>query len=89
MSSCSTVMTEMLLFLFGLLSISLLSPKVLDLFLIKLRGTPKIDLPLPIFSLSNSFLTSLFSVSILSAGETKTVVAEAILGKKKSYPKPI
>ena len=38
MSSCSIVMTEMLLFLFGLLSISLLRPRVLELFLIKLKG---------------------------------------------------
>ena len=38
MSSYVTVMTEMLLFLFGLLSISLLSPKVLNLFFIKLGG---------------------------------------------------
>ena len=35
MSSCTTMMTEILLFLFGLLSISLLSPRVLNLFLIK------------------------------------------------------
>ena len=63
MSSCSIVIIEMLLFLFGLLSISLLSPEVLNLFLIKLRGAPKIDLPLSIFSLANLFLTSLFSVS--------------------------
>ena len=40
------------------------------------------------FSLANSFLTSLFSVSILLAGGTKTVVlVEAILGEEKSYPK--
>ena len=90
MSSCATMMTEMLLFLFGLFSISLFSPRVLDLFLIKLRVAPKIDLPLSIFLLANSFLTSLFSVSILLAGETKIVVlAEAILGKEKSYPKPV
>ena len=40
------------------------------------------------FSLANSFLTLLFSISILSAGGTKTVIlAEAILGKEKSYLK--
>ena len=39
MSSCATIMTEMMLFLFGLLSISLLSPRVLNLFLIKLEGS--------------------------------------------------
>ena len=51
------------------------------------------DLPLSIFSLANSFLTSLFSVSTLLfsvstllAGETKTVVLEVtIVGKEKSY----
>ena len=90
MSSCAIVMTEMLLFLFGLLSISLLSPRFLISFLSSLGGSPKIDLPLSIFSLANSFLTSLFSISILSEGKIKTVVlAEAILGEKKSYPKLI
>ena len=40
------------------------------------------------FSLANSFLTSLFSVSILLARGTKTVtLVEAILGEEKSYPK--
>ena len=40
------------------------------------------------FSLANSLLTSLFSVSIILAGRTKTVVLEeAILGEEKSYPK--
>ena len=48
------------------------------------------DLPLSTFSLANSFLTSLFSVSTLLAGGTKTVVlVEAILGKEKSYLKPV
>ena len=90
MSSCFIVMTEMLLFLFGLLSISLLSPRFLISFLSSLGGSPKIDLPLSIFSLANSFLTSLFSISILLEGKIKTVVlAEAILGEKKSYPKLI
>ena len=90
MSSCSTVMTEMLLFLFGLLNISLLSPRVLNLFLIKLRGAPKIDLPLSMFSLANSFLTLLFSVLTLLEGGTKIgVLVKAILGEEKSYPKPI
>ena len=88
MSNCATVMTEMLLFLFGLLSISLLSPRVLNLFLIKLGGAPKIDLPLSMFSLANSFLTLLFLVSTLLARGTKIVELEvAILGEKKSYPK--
>ena len=57
-------------------------------FLSSKGGAPKINLPLSMFSLANSFLTLLFSVSILSAGGTKTVVlAEAILGEEKSYPK--
>ena len=75
------MMTEMLLLLFKLLIVSFLSPRVLNLFLISLRGAPKIDLSLSMFSLANSFLTSLFSVSTLLVGETKTVVlAESILG---------
>ena len=101
MSSYSIVITEMLLLLFRFLRVSLLSPKVLNLFLIKLRGAPKIDLPLSMFSLANSFLTSLFSlvnlflaslfsISTLLEGGTKTVVlAEEILGEEKSYPKPV
>ena len=90
MSSCSTVMTKMLLFLFGLLNISLLSPRVLNLFLISLRGAPKIDLSLSMFSLANSFLNSLFSVLTLLARGTKTVeLVKAILGEEKSYPKPV
>ena len=42
------------------------------------------------FSLTNSFLTSLFSISTLLAGGTKTVVLEvAMLGEEKSYLKPV
>ena len=68
--------------------VSLLSPRVLNLFLIKLRGATKIYLPLSMFSLDNTFFTSLFSNSILLVGETKTVVlVEAILKEEKSYPK--
>ena len=90
MFSCATVITEMLLFLFELLSIFLLSPRVLNLFFIKLRDAPKIDLPLSMFSLANSFLTSLFLISTLLAGGTKTVVlVEVILGEEKSYSKPV
>ena len=59
-------------------------------FLSSLRGAPKIDLPLSMFSLANSFLILLFSVSILLARKTKTVVlVEAILGEEKSYPKSV
>ena len=90
MSSCSTVMTEMLLFLFWLLRVSFLSPRVFSFFFIMLRGAPKIDLPLSKFSLANSFLTTLFSVSILLAGGKKTVVlVEAILEEETSYPKSV
>ena len=72
MSGCSTMMTEMLLLLFRLLSIALLCPRDFNLFLIKLRGCSKIDLPLSMFSLAKSVLTSLFSDSTLLVGETKT-----------------
>ena len=59
-------------------------------FLSSLGGAPKIDLPLSMFSLTNSFLTTLFSVSILLARGTKTIVlVEVILGEEKSYPKPV
>jgi len=57
-------------------------------FLSCLGGAPKIDLPLFTFSLANSFLTSLFSVSTLLVRGIKTVVlVEVILGEEKSYPK--
>ena len=57
-------------------------------FLASLGGVPKIDLPLSMFSLAKTVLTSVFSYSTLLAGETKTVVLEeAILGEEKSYPK--
>ena len=93
MSSCSTVMIEKLLLLFRLLSVSLLSPRFLVSFLSSLRGAPKIDLPLSMFSLANTFFTSLFSNSTLLVGgkkKKKTVVlVEAILEDKKLYPKPV
>ena len=53
-------------------------------------SAPKIDLPLSMFLLANSFLTLLFLVSTLLAGGTKKVVLEvAILGEEKSYPKSV
>ena len=59
-------------------------------FLSSLRGAPKIDLPLSMFSLAKTVFTSLFSDSTLLVGETKTVVlVEAILAEEKSYPKPV
>ena len=55
-----------------------------------LGGAPKIDLPLFMFSLAKSVLTSLFSISTLLLGGTKTVVlVEAILEEEKPYPKPV
>ena len=64
-------MKEMLLLLFRLLSITLVSPRVFSLFLIKLGGAPKIDLPLSMFSLAKIVLISVFLDSTLLAGETK------------------
>ena len=90
MTRNSTMMTEMLLLLFRLLRVNLLSPGVLSFFFILLRGVPKIDLPLSMFSLAKSVLTSLFSISTLLLRGTKTVVlVEAILEKEKPYPKPV
>ena len=83
-------MTEMLLLLFRLLVITLLVLGFLVSFFSSLGGAPKIDLPLSMFSLANSFLISLFLISTLLVGGTKTVVLEvAILGEEKSYSKPI
>ena len=49
-----------------------------------------IDLPLSIFSLVRPILTSVFSISVLLAGETKTVVLiEAILEEERPYAKTI
>ena len=57
-------------------------------FFLSLGSAPKIDLPLSIFSLVKTILTSLFSELTLLAGETNTVVLEeAILREEKSYPK--
>ena len=90
MTGSSTMMTEMLLLMFRLLRVSLFSPRVFNIFLLKLRGAPKIDLPLSKFSLANSVLISLFSVLTLLAGEIKTVVLEeAVLEEERPYSKPI
>ena len=80
MTSNSTMMTEMLFLLFMLLRVSLLSPRFITFFLSCLRGAPKIDLSLSMFSLAKSILTLVFSISTLLAGGTKTVeLVEAIL----------
>ena len=77
-------------FCFGFWEFPFLVLRFLASFLSCLGGAPKIDLALSKFSLANSFLTTLFSISILLAGGTKTVVlVETILGEEKSYPKPI
>ena len=90
MSNCSTVMTEMLLLLFRLLSISLCSPRFLVSFLSSSGGAPKIDFPLSMFLLAKTVLTSLFSDSTLLVEETKILgLIEAILREEKSYLKPV
>ena len=78
------------LFCLGFWEFPFLALGFLFSFLLSLGGAPKVDLPLSTFSLVNSFLTSLFLVSTLLAGRTKTVVlVDAILGEEKSYPKPV
>ena len=90
MSSISTVMAEMFLFLFWLLRVSLLSLGFLHSFFSYLGGALKIDLPLSMFLLAKSVLTSLFLILTLLVGGAKIVVlAEAILEEEKSYPKPV
>ena len=90
MTGSSTMMTKMLFLLFRLLRVSLLSPRVFNIFLLKLRGAPKIDLPLSKFSLVNSVLISLFLILTLLVRGTKTVVLEgAVLEEERPYPKPV
>ena len=80
MTGSSTMMIEMLLLLFRILSVSFLALGFLISFLSSLRGAPKIDLPLSIFLLVKIVLTSLFSDSKFFVGEIKIVVlVEAIL----------
>ena len=84
------MMIEMLLLLFRLLRVRLLSPRVFSFLLILLGGAPKIDLPLSMFLLAKSVLTSLFLISTLLLGGTKTgVLVEAILEEERPYPKPV
>ena len=48
------------------------------------------DLPLSKFSLARLILTSVFSISVLLAGGTKTVVlVEVVLEEERPYPKPV
>ena len=90
MTGNSIMITEMLLLLFKVLRVSLLSPRVLASFLSCLGGAPKIDLPLSMFSLAKSVLTSLFSISTLLLGGTKIeVLVEAVLEEERPYPKPV
>ena len=59
-------------------------------FLSFLKGAPKIDLPLFMFSLAKSILIFVFSISTLLARGTKTVIlVEVILEEERPYPKPI
>ena len=55
----------------------------------KIRGAPKIDLPLTVFSLTISVLTSLFSITLLLGGTNIVVLVEAILEEEKPYFKPV
>ena len=90
MTGSSIMMTEMLLLLFRLLRVSLLRLRILTSFLSSLGGASKIDLPLSKFSLARLILTSVFLISVLLAGGTKTVVLlEAVLEEEISYPKPV
>ena len=84
------MMTEMLLLLFRLLRVSHLNPRVLSFLPILLRGALKIDLPLSKFSQTRLIFTSVFSISVLLVGGTKTVVlVEAVLEEERPYPKPV
>ena len=84
------MMTEMLLLLFRLLRVSLFSPRVFNIFFLKFRVAPKIDLPLSKFLLAKSILTSLFSIStLLLRGKKIVVLVEAILEEEKPYLKPV
>ena len=59
-------------------------------FLSCLGGALRIYLPLSMFSLAKSILISLFLISTLLLGGTKTVVlVEAILEEEIPYPKPV
>ena len=84
------MITELQLLLLRLFVVFLLCPRISNLFLFNLRGTPRIDLLLSKFSLVFSVLASSFLELTLSAGETNTIVLDkAILGEEKSYPKPV
>ena len=84
------MMTEMLLLLFRFLSVPFLALGFLVSFLSSLGGAHKIDLPLYKFSLARLILTSVFSISVLLEGGTKTVVlVDAVLEEERLYPKPV
>ena len=77
-------------FCLGFWELAFLALGFLASFLSCLEGASKIDLPLSMFSLDKSILTSLFSISTLLLGGTKTVVlVEVILEEKKPYLKPV
>ena len=86
MTGSTTMMTKMLLLLFRFLRGNLLALGFLISFLSSLGDAPKIDLPLFKFSLAKPILTSVFSISVLLAGGTKTVVlVEAVLKEQRPY----
>ena len=71
------MMTEMWLLWLRLLIFSLIALRVSSLFLLYLRGAPRIDLPLSrLFSLAISVLVSFFSRFSSLASETKIVLLE-------------
>ena len=86
------MMTEMRLLWLRLLIFSLIALRVSSLFLLYLRGAPRIDLPLSrLFSLAISVLVSFFSRFSSLASETKIVLLEEAIWEelKCSYPKPV
>ena len=89
MTGNSTMMTKMLLLLFRFLRVSLLNPSIFRFLLILLRDAPKIDLPLSMFSLAISVLTSLFLITLLLGGTKTVVLVKAILEEERPYPKPV
>ena len=82
-------MTEMRLLRLRLFVINLLSPRLSVSFFSILRGALRIDLPLSMFSLAISVLTSLFSITLLLGGTKTVVLVEVILEEEKPYLKPI
>ena len=90
MTGNSIMMTEMLLLLFRLLRVRLLSVRVFNIFLILFKGC-SLNRFTSVYVIT-SYIN--FDIIVLSFNikqkEKKTVkLVEAILGKEKSYPKPV